>query len=110
MLSIEYLSITNQGNYSNWSINYVIPFILLTTLTSINLLIVCNKKSFSNYIGYCLWTSILLTTYHLLYIFNVTKVLWTSAMCFAYGITTIIALFFFGGKATIQELRKRLTL
>ena len=108
ILSIEYLSITHKGNYTNWGINYVIPFILISILTAINFTIIIRKKNFSDHIGYALWTSLLLIAYHSLYIFNITNILWTSLSCFIYGICSIIAFFFFGGKSTIQELKKRL--
>lgn len=108
-LSIEYCSITNKGNYNNWSISYVIPFILIATLTVINILVVTRKKRYSSYIGYQFWTSILLIIYHLLYILNLNTSLWTSLTCVFYGLSTIIAIFLFGGKKTKEEFKKRFT-
>ena len=108
MVSIEYLSVPGKETYSHWSVSYVIPFILVAILTSINLLVIIRrKKSFTKYIGYQFWTSVLLILYHLLYIFKINTCLWTSTMCFMYGLVTIIAIFFFGGKATKEEFKKR---
>ena len=110
ILSIEYLSITSQGNYSNWSINYVIPFILMGILTTINLLMLIRRKKFSDYMGYQFWLSIILILYRLLYTLNITSVIWPSLAALIYGISSIIALFFFGGKNTKEEFKKRLTI
>ena len=74
---------------------------------SIDKKIIRRKKSFTKYIGYQFWTSVLLILYHLLYIFKINTCLWTSTMCFMYGLVTIIAIFFFGGKATKEEFKKR---
>lgn len=110
ILSIEYLSLTKKGNYSNWSLNYVIPFILIGILSAINFIIIIRKKTYTNNVGYALWTPILLIAYYLLYIFDIVTVAWPSISCLVYGFSSLIAIFFFGGKATIQELKKRLTL
>lgn len=110
ILSIEYCSITSKGNYSNWSITYTIPFILIATLTAINMLVIIARKKYPSYIGYQFWASILLVMYHLLYIFNINKSLWTTLSCMLYGISTIIGIFFFGGKKTKEEFKKRFTI
>lgn len=110
MLAIEYCSITNKSNYSNWSITYVIPFILITTLSTINLLVITRRKSYPSYIGYQFWTSLLLILYHTFYLLNINKTFWTSLICLLYGIATIFAIFFFGGKKAKEEFKKRFTI
>lgn len=110
ILSIEYFSITNKGDYTNWSLNYVIPFILVATLLAITIVTLANHKNFSDYVGYIFWTSVLLMSYRLLHIFNICDVLWTSLLCLLYGFTTLIALLFFAGKNTLEEVKKRFTI
>jgi len=89
---------------------FQVPFILMATLSAINLLVIIRKKSYLSYIGYQFWTSLLLIGYHLLYILNITNVRWPSLYCALYGIATIIAIFFFGGKQVKEEFKKRFTL
>ena len=110
ILSIEYCSITNKGNYINWSLSYVIPLILIATLSAINLMVIIRRKRFTDFVGYQFWISLSLILYHLLYIFDVHKVRWASLCALLYGLATIIAIFFFGGKKTKEEIKKRFTL
>ena len=94
--------------YLGWSVNYVIPFVIISGSIVITTISIIQPFKYKEYIIY-LFIITLLGLIPLILIFShVAKVYWTNAVCVLYSVLTVIGMLLFTHRRFKTELKRRL--
>lgn len=110
LLDLLFISIETFNKHVfelNWSITYMIPFLMIAYLTTIMLIVIIRPKRFPDFFANIMFFSIIATLFGLLVVFNKVSVDWPSIVACLYGIFIIIGIFLFPSKKTKDEFKKR---
>ncbi len=91
-----------------WSINYVIPFLIISGCIALSLLGMIKPVKYKEYLVYLLVLAILGLLPLIAVLCRWTKVAWTSLVCVFYSAATILGMILFTGKRVRAELKKKL--
>lgn len=105
--SAMFAIIDAAAGFHRWSVNYVIPFLLITQTLVITIIVYTKKIRWNQYIGYALTMIFLGFAPILLYAVGLCSVLWPSVSSAAYSFLTLAYMFVFSNKAFLGELKKR---
>lgn len=95
-----------SGNIG-WSLNYVIPFLSMSSLLSIISILLGNTLKFNDYVSALFAAAILGFIPFILWLFQVVEELWPSLAAASLSFSTIIGMFIFAGRNIKEELKKR---
>lgn len=88
IVSIIFVGIDGLGGQMSWSVNYVIPLVLIFVTLSAIIKMMIRKKHVEKYIG-IQWISVIIAVLILgLMFFNFTNVLWPSLLALVLGLVT----------------------
>lgn len=106
-LSVLIIVIDILSHGDNWSVNFVIPgFLMLSTLL-VTIKIYTNKLKWGDYFIFLILLVLLGFAPLVLYLLNISSVLWPSAASALFALLTLIALSIFSHKEILNELIKR---
>jgi hypothetical protein len=94
-------------DFSKWSTNYVIPFLIALSTMVITIIALAKKSIWNDYMGYLLATFFISLCPVLLFILRLANVLWPSVSAILYSLLTIIGLFVFSDQKFKDETKKR---
>lgn len=90
-----------------WTINFILPFILIFNILLLTFLLLIDNKKWVDYVTTLLLISVLGTLSILLIVFNVTTVNWPTIVLSLYSLSTILGLFFFSSKEVKEDFKRR---
>jgi hypothetical protein len=93
--------------FYKWSIAYVIPFLTIAITVIITIIIIAQKRSYKDYLGYLLATLFISIYPLLLCLLLSSKVLWPSVVTLGFGLFTGLAFYIFMDKDFKVEMKKR---
>lgn len=92
---------------SNWALNYVVPFLLVTGTISISIITIVRRMDSRSFILYLFLTALLGFVPLLLLAVGLVTVLWPSLTAALYSGFSLVSLFVFADRSTKQELKRR---
>ena len=92
---------------TNWSINYVIPFISMASTITIIAVLFANRVKFGDYFLYAFACIIFGFVPFILWLFRVVDVLWPSLAAASLSFATLVSMIIFADQETKEELKKR---
>lgn len=95
-----------SGN-SNWALNYVVPFLFITATLSITVIIIVRRMDSRSFILYLILTALIGFLPIVFVGAGLITVRWPSIVSALYSGLSLISLFIFADRVTIQELKKR---
>jgi len=108
LISLVVFIIDFSLGLNGWSINYVIPFIIISGSLSVFVFSIVKPFVYKEYMVYLLVIA-LLGLFPLIFILKAwTKVPWTSAACVVYSTLTVIGMLIFSRRHVNSELKRRL--
>lgn len=111
VLSFILIVIDRFSGWQQWSINYVVPLVLLFTILGIAIIeIFVLAHQVEEYVAYLLVSCAFGLVPLVFVLAGWAKVRWPSILCVAGSVITIAALVLFAGRGTRRELEKRLHL
>lgn len=99
---------SNKTIINGWSVSYVIPALSFATTIANIIVVMIKRMKYSDYILYFLGTIFLGFVPFILYLFNITNILWPSLSAACLSIITILGMIIFGDRHTKDEIKKRL--
>lgn len=102
LFSIDFLT-----GFQKWSVNFVVPFLIIAATLLITGIITNKKMRTSDYVGYIMMMIVLGIILILLYFIGISSSLWASAITFLYTMLTLIGMFIFSGKSCKNELIRK---
>jgi hypothetical protein len=106
LLSTFLLVIDLYSVFYKWSVAYVIPFLTIALIVLITIIVIEQKRSCKDYLGYLLAT-LFISIYPLFLCFlSLSKVVWPSFAALGYGLLTGIAFYIFMDKGFKVEIKK----
>lgn len=106
-LSIVTYGIERVSESSGWALEYVVPFLCISTTIAIGLIMVIKPMRYADYISY-LFIIILISWIPLIFYFTeIIDILWPSVAAASLSLTTILGMITFADRATKDELKKR---
>lgn len=108
MISIVGWVIDLLTGYKGWSVDYVIPFVIISGSATISILSTINSYKYKDYLIYLFISAILGFVPIILIANNWTHVYWTSASCVIYSVLTVLAMVIFTRRRLNAELKRRL--
>ncbi|WDV44943.1 DUF6320 domain-containing protein [Clostridiaceae bacterium M8S5] len=99
------VDITN-GQFS-WSVDIVIPLLIITSIFIMTIIIYTIPMLWSEYIGYLFIIMFIGLIPIVLYLTNIAKILWPSAVSALYTLLTLIGMFIFSDKKLKNEFVRR---
>lgn len=103
---ILYVIDFNSG-HSRWSVNFVIPFLVMAATLFITWKVYTKKMLWNEYIGYTIAMIFLGFIPTILYLVGIANILWASASAALYSLLTIIGMFTFANKRFKNEFKRR---
>ncbi|MEG0614511.1 MAG: DUF6320 domain-containing protein [Oscillospiraceae bacterium] len=94
--------------FAGWSVDYVIPFIIISGSLSISIVSIIKPFKYKEYIVYLLIIAVLGIVPLILYFSGIAKVFWTNAVCVIYSACVVLAMFIFTRRRLNAELKRRL--
>lgn len=108
LLSVLLVSIDLVGSFAHWSLNYVVPGLLLLTTLLLTMLARRRPQQRATYLG-ALFVMLGANLLPLLcYPLHWTTVLWPGLVALTFSLVAIIGLLIFAKGTVLSELRKRL--
>lgn len=95
------------SGFYRWSVNIVIPFLIIGGTFVITIIITKKKMLWNEYVGYIIAMIFLGFLPVLLYISGVADTLWASAVSALYSLLTIIAMLVFFNRKFKNEITRR---
>lgn len=95
------------GHYG-WSLNYVLPFLLIGASLAVTLLIILSPMGLRDYIIYQFAIAAMGLVPVLLIWTEAVTVTWPSVVCAFYSAMVFFGIFLFAGRKTKHEMKKRL--
>ncbi|MGI5891896.1 MAG: DUF6320 domain-containing protein [Bacillota bacterium] len=92
---------------NNWSVNVVIPFMIISAITFILIMVATKKMLWSDYISYIMAMIFLGFVPILLYILGISTLLFPSLLAASYAILALCGMFIFRDKQFKSEFIRR---
>ena len=108
LISILVFIIDNVTGYKMWSLNYVIPSIIVSANMTIFILILINRMNLTNYIRYQILLIVFGFILLILYLFKLSNILWTSLTSAIISFVILILTLIYSDKSVSDELKRRL--
>lgn len=102
LLMIDLLS-----GFHRWSVNIVMPFLIIVGTFLITVIVLKKKMLWNEYVGYIITMIFLGFLPVLLYLSGVANQLWASAVSALYSFLTLIGMLFFANKKFKNEMTRR---
>lgn len=96
------------GGYRGWSVDYVIPFVIISGSLAISIISIIQPFRFKEHFIYLLIIALLGLIPLILILTGAAGVYWTNAVCVLYSALTVIAMIIFSRRRLNLELKKRL--
>lgn len=93
--------------YYKWSMNYVIPFVIISAAGLLTFVLWARPRRFRDYILYQLGISVIGVGFSLYAMLDKSTVMWTGVVGIAYSLLTIVGVVVFSARKTRHELHKR---
>lgn len=106
-LSVMVLLIDLSSDYHRWSVNFVIPFLVMSATLLITIIISTRNMRWSEYVGYQFAIILLGFIPILLHFLHVTDVFWVSSLSALYAFSTLVFMFIFSNKKFKAEFIRR---
>lgn len=91
-----------------WSVDYAIPFIIISGSLSMLIISIVKPYKYKEYIVYLLVIALMGLVPLIFILCDLTRVFWTSALCVIYSVLTVLAMLIFTHRRFNVELIKRL--
>lgn len=108
LTSLVILVIDYVTGFSLWSINYIIPFILIGGCMALEIASFINKFVYKDYIIYLIVIALLGLLPVIFIITGIATIIWTNAVCILYSLLTFIGMFVFSRRRINAEITRRL--
>lgn len=106
-LSAVLILIDYRTGWRGWAVNYVFPFLLMTAILSITVVIIVRRVDSSHFILYLFLMALIGFLPIALWAVGWAEVLWPALVSALYSALSIIGMFIFADRSTKQELKKR---
>ncbi|MFS0562975.1 DUF6320 domain-containing protein [Terribacillus sp. 179-K 1B1 HS] len=106
-LSIMLVSIDIMSGFHRWSVNFVIPFLIIAATLLITAIILKKRMRWQEYAGYILAMIVMGFLPIGLYITGVATILWACAVTSLYAFLTLIGMLIFSDKTLKEEFVRR---
>lgn len=110
LLDLMFISIetfNNQKFELDWSITYLVPFLMIVYLITMLMIVIIKPKRFPDFFANIMFFSFVSALTGLLVAFNKVSVDWPCIASCLCGIFVIIGIFLFPSKKTKEEFKKR---
>ncbi len=94
----------------NWSIDYVIPLLLILTIGTVMIVMLIRHRWWERYIGIQIYSIIIAIALNILLLMNVSHILWPSITALGLGLSTLALMAMVFGRAYARTLEKFLHL
>lgn len=95
------------AGHSNWALNYVVPFLLISAMISITIIIIVKRVAIGEFILYFVLTALMGFIPVIMLAVGQVTVRWPAITSAFYGGLSLISIFIFADNATKTELKKR---
>lgn len=95
------------SGFKRWSVNFVIPFLIVGTALLITAILLKQRARWRDYVGYIISVIILGFLPVGLYFTGISTVFWPSSIPTLYTLLTLLGLFLFSSKIVKQQLIRR---
>lgn len=106
-LTILLLVIDGMSGSVQWSVNYVVPFVIIAGIMLISIIILKVRMRWTGYISFLLMMIALGFLPLILYFTGVANVLWPSVSAAAFGVATFIAMLLIANESFMTQLSRR---
>ncbi|WP_411842268.1 DUF6320 domain-containing protein [Salinicoccus sp. HZC-1] len=108
-LTLLLLIVDSQSGagFLTWSVNYVVPFLIVSGMVSITSIVFFRRIKWSSYFSFLLMMIILGFLPAALYAVGITTVIWPSAVAGAYAVIVILTMIIFAQQAFLTQLGRR---
>lgn len=106
-LSTMVFLIDFASDYNRWSVNFVIPFLVMSATLLITIIIFTRSMRWSEYVGYQFAIILLGFIPILLHFVHVTETFWVSSLSALYAFSTLVFMFIFSNKKFKAEFIRR---
>ena len=93
--------------FSRWSVNYAIPALLVSGIIAVVTISIARGQDFADFVLYVLITSVSALLCFILLLTGVSTILWPSLVCSLCGFLSLIGIFIFADRNTIDEFKRR---
>lgn len=94
--------------YHGWSVDYVVPFVIISGSLATSIISIIKPFRFKEYFIYLLIIALLGLIPMILILTGVASVYWANAICVLYSVLTVVAMIIFSRRRLNLELKKRL--
>lgn len=108
LCSIVTLAVDFTLGYRGWSVDYAIPFVIISGSLATSVISIIKPFRFKEYFIYLLIIALLGLIPLILILTGAASVYWTSAVCVLYSVLTVVAMIIFSRRRLNLELKKRL--
>lgn len=95
------------AGHNNWALNYVLPFLFISAMLSITIIIIVKRMAIGEFILYFLLTALLGFIPIIMLAVGQVTVLWPAVTSAGYSALSLVSIFIFADNATKIELKKR---
>lgn len=106
-LTILLLVIDGMSGSMQWSVNYVVPFVIIAGIMLISIIIIKVRLKWTGYISFLLLMIALGFLPLILYFAGVADVLWPSVSAASFGAATFIAMLLIANQSFMTQLGRR---
>lgn len=106
-LTILLLVIDGMSGSVQWSVNYVVPFVIITGILLVSMIMIKVRMNWTGYISFLLMMIVLGFLPLILYFSGVADVLWPSVSAASFGVVTFIAMLLVANQAFMTQLGRR---
>lgn len=108
LVSLVVFAIDYAIGYIGWSVDYVIPFLIISGGLVISVICIIKPLKYKEYLVYLLVLAFMGLLPLILILTGISKVQWGNRACVLYSILTVVALMLFTRRRLKSELRRRL--
>ncbi|WP_010096418.1 DUF6320 domain-containing protein [Ornithinibacillus scapharcae] len=105
--SIMVILIDITSGFQRWSVNFVIPFLIITATLLITIIILFKRMRWQEYVGFILAMIVMGFLPIGLYISGIATTLWACAITSLYALLTLIGMLTFSNKTFKEEFVRR---
>ncbi|XMB72849.1 DUF6320 domain-containing protein [Mycoplasmatota bacterium WC30] len=107
ILLLIYIDYTTVQVDNGWSLNYVMPFLLVTCNLAISFILWIKRLNYRDYFFYLLIVIVFSIVPLFLAFFKVVEIAWPSIASFGLALTILLFIVFFFPKSIKEEIKKR---